>query len=111
MIGPIEESKEDDLEPEEENTKEDPQPADCMTHTLIGHVNPQAMKVEETLKQQPVIILIKTKGPNDLMNGKVKQVTLHRKHGSEEKTQRLEKFANSTEPSRFHPTSCTTSIC
>ncbi|RWW50301.1 hypothetical protein BHE74_00043457 [Ensete ventricosum] len=38
------------------------------------------------------------------MNGKAKQVTLHGKGGSEEKTQRLEKFATSIEPSRFHPT-------
>ncbi|RWW56591.1 hypothetical protein BHE74_00036683 [Ensete ventricosum] len=104
MIERIEESEEDDLEPEEENTKEDPQPVDCMTHTLAGHVNPQAMKVEESLKQQSVTILIKTRSPNDLMNGKVKQVTLHGKCGSEEKTQCLEKFATSTELSRFHPT-------
>ncbi|RRT32905.1 hypothetical protein B296_00053540 [Ensete ventricosum] len=91
MIEPIEEYEEDDLEPEEENTKEDPEPADCMTHTLTGHVNPQAIKVEESLKQQSIIILIKTRSPNGLMNGKVKQVTLHRKCGSEEKTQRFEK--------------------
>ncbi|RZR95181.1 hypothetical protein BHM03_00023991 [Ensete ventricosum] len=99
MIEPIEEFEEDDLEPEEENTKEDPQSADCMTHTLAGHVNPQAIKVEESLKQQSIIVLIKTRSPSDLMNGKVKQVTLHGKHGSEEKTQRLEKFATSIEPS------------
>ncbi|RWW23397.1 hypothetical protein BHE74_00018693 [Ensete ventricosum] len=77
MIEPIEEFEEDDLEPEE-NTK-DSQPTDCMAHTLAGHVNPQAMKVEESLKQQSVTILIKTKSPNDLMNGKVKQVTLYGK--------------------------------
>ncbi|RRT42084.1 hypothetical protein B296_00028954 [Ensete ventricosum] len=104
IVEPIEESKEGDLKPEEENTKEDSQSTDCMTHTLAGHVNPQAMKVEESLKQQSVTILIKTKSPNDLMNGKVKQVTLYGKRESEEKTQRLEKFATSTEPSRFHPT-------
>ncbi|RRT31697.1 hypothetical protein B296_00055448 [Ensete ventricosum] len=75
-----------------------------MTHTLVSHVNPQAMKVEESLMQQSVTILIKTRSPNDLMNGKVKHVTLHRKRRSEEKTQRFEKFATSTEPSRFHPT-------
>ncbi|RWW19815.1 hypothetical protein GW17_00016105 [Ensete ventricosum] len=63
MIEPIEESEEDDFEPEKENTKEDPQSADCMTHTLAGHVNPQAMKVEESLKQQSVTILIKTRSP------------------------------------------------
>ncbi|RWW61918.1 hypothetical protein BHE74_00030988 [Ensete ventricosum] len=51
MLEPIEESKEGDLEPEEENTKEDSHSTDCMTHTLAGHVNPQAMKVEESLKQ------------------------------------------------------------
>ncbi|RZS22018.1 hypothetical protein BHM03_00054778 [Ensete ventricosum] len=104
MVEPIEESKEDDLELEEENMKEDSQPVDYMTHTLAGHVNLQAMKVEESLKQQLVTILIKTRSPNDLMNGKVKQVTLHGKRESEEKIQRLEKFATSIEPSRFHPT-------
>ncbi|RRT73778.1 hypothetical protein B296_00008065 [Ensete ventricosum] len=104
MIEPIEESEEDDLEPEEENTKEDPQLTDCLTHTLAGHVNPQAMKDEESLKQQSVTILIKTRSPNDLINGKVKPVTLHGKCGSEEKTQCLEKFATSTGSSRFHPT-------
>ncbi|RWW13605.1 hypothetical protein GW17_00022665 [Ensete ventricosum] len=99
MIEHIEESEEDDLEPEEENTKEDPQPADCMTHTLAGHVNPQAMKDEESLKQQLVTILIKTRSPNDPMNGKVKQVTLHGKRGSEEKTQRREVcYLHRTEP-------------
>ncbi|RWW40979.1 hypothetical protein BHE74_00053571 [Ensete ventricosum] len=86
------------------NTKEDPQSVDCMAHTLAGYVNPQVIKDEESLKQQSVTILIKTRSPNDLMNGKVKQVTLHGKRGSEEKTQRLEKFATSIEPSRFHPT-------
>ncbi|RRT77153.1 hypothetical protein B296_00005537 [Ensete ventricosum] len=104
MIEPIEESEEDDLEPEEENMKEDLQSADCMTHTLASHVNLQVMKDEESLKQQSVTILIKTRSPNDLMNGKVKQVTLHRKRGSEDKIQRLEKFATSTELSRLHPT-------
>ncbi|RZS18837.1 hypothetical protein BHM03_00051159 [Ensete ventricosum] len=104
MIEPIEESEEDDLESEEENMKEDQQPVDCMTHTLADHVNPQAMKVEESLKQQSVTILIKTMRPDDLINGKVKYVTLHGKRGSEEKTQRFEKYATSTEPSRFHPT-------
>ncbi|RWV93699.1 hypothetical protein GW17_00043830 [Ensete ventricosum] len=99
MIEPIEEYEEDNLELEEENTKEDPRPADCMTHTLANHVNPQAMKVEESLKQQSVTILIKTRSPNDLMNSKVKQVTLHRTCGSEEKTQCLKKFATSIEPS------------
>ncbi|RWV98775.1 hypothetical protein GW17_00038358 [Ensete ventricosum] len=104
IIEPIEESEEDDLELEEENKKEDPQLVDCMTHTLVGYVNPQAMKIEESLKQQSVTILIKARSPNDLMNDKVKQVTLHVKYGSEEKIQRLEKFATFTEPGRFHPT-------
>ncbi|RWV79902.1 hypothetical protein GW17_00058900 [Ensete ventricosum] len=75
-----------------------------MTHTLASHVNPQVMKVKESLKQQSVTILIKTRSPNDLMNGKVKHVTLHGKHGCEEKTQRFEKLGTSIEPSRFHPT-------
>ncbi|RZS28942.1 hypothetical protein BHM03_00062600 [Ensete ventricosum] len=40
MIEPIEEpEREEDLEPEEENTKEDPQPTNCMTHALADYVN------------------------------------------------------------------------
>ncbi|RWV90522.1 hypothetical protein GW17_00047264 [Ensete ventricosum] len=102
-VEPIQESIEDDLEPMGENTKEDPQSVDCMTHTLGGHMNPQAMKVEESLKQQSVTILIKTRSPNDLINGKVKQVTLHGKRESEEKTTFGEVcYLHQTEP--IHPT-------
>ncbi|RWV99159.1 hypothetical protein BHE74_00029125 [Ensete ventricosum] len=79
MIEPIEESEEDDLELEEENTK-DPQPTDSMTHTLADHVNPQAMKDEESLKQQSVTILVKTRSPNDPMNGKVKDKLFRKCH-------------------------------
>ncbi|RZR71661.1 hypothetical protein BHM03_00006262 [Ensete ventricosum] len=68
MIEPIKESEEDDLKPKEENMKEDPQLADCATHTLAGHANPQAMKVEESLKQQSVTVLIETKSTNNFMN-------------------------------------------
>ncbi|RZR94566.1 hypothetical protein BHM03_00023272 [Ensete ventricosum] len=71
MIEPIKEYEEWDLEPEDENTKEDQQSADCTTHTLAGHANPQALEVEESLKQQPVTILIKTRSTNNFMNSKV----------------------------------------
>ncbi|RWW02933.1 hypothetical protein GW17_00033950 [Ensete ventricosum] len=72
MIKPIKESKheEEDLE-HEENTKEDLQPADCMTHALAGYANPQTMKVEGFLKQQPVTILIESRSTNNFMNSKV----------------------------------------
>ncbi|RWW14524.1 hypothetical protein GW17_00021696 [Ensete ventricosum] len=106
MIKPIEESEEEVQEPEEENMKEDLQPADCMTYALASHANPQAEKVKESLKQQPVTILT-----NNLMNGKGEQVTLCEKHGSEVMTiltQRLQKLAKilgaSTEPTRLFPT-------
>ncbi|RRT77020.1 hypothetical protein B296_00011710 [Ensete ventricosum] len=41
----IEESEKEDLKPEEENMKEDPQLADCTTHALADYANPQTMKV------------------------------------------------------------------
>ncbi|RWW77446.1 hypothetical protein BHE74_00014394 [Ensete ventricosum] len=71
MIEPIKEFEEEALEPKEENTKEDPQPVDCTTHTLANHTNLQAMKVEESLKQKSVTILIKTRSTNNLMNNRV----------------------------------------
>ncbi|RRT31633.1 hypothetical protein B296_00059261, partial [Ensete ventricosum] len=77
MIKSIKEYKEEVQEPEEENTKEDPQPADCTTHALVGHTNPQAIKVEESFKQQSVTVLT-----NNFMNGKGEQVILCEKHRS-----------------------------
>ncbi|RZR90505.1 hypothetical protein BHM03_00018392 [Ensete ventricosum] len=73
MIEPIEEleREEEGLEPKEENTKEDPQSADCMTHALAGYANSETLKVERLLKQQPVTILIKTMSTNSFMNIKV----------------------------------------
>ncbi|RRT64384.1 hypothetical protein B296_00016529 [Ensete ventricosum] len=71
MIKSIEESKEEIQKPEEENTKEYPQSTDCTTHALAGHTNPQAVKVEESLKQHPVTVLIKTRSTNNFMNNKV----------------------------------------
>ncbi|RZS23424.1 hypothetical protein BHM03_00056357 [Ensete ventricosum] len=104
MIKSIEESEEEVQEPEEENTKEDPQSIDCTIHALAGHVNPQAAKVEQSFKQQLVTILT-----NNHMNGKGEQVC--KKHGSKVmtiSTQRLQKLAEisgvSTESSRLLPT-------
>ncbi|RWW65965.1 hypothetical protein BHE74_00026683 [Ensete ventricosum] len=71
MVKSIKESEEEVQEPEEENMKEDPQLADCITHALADHANPQAAKVEEFLKQHPVTILIKTRSTNNFMNSKV----------------------------------------
>ncbi|RZR96769.1 hypothetical protein BHM03_00025832 [Ensete ventricosum] len=72
MIEPIEESKheEENLE-HEENTKEDLQPADCMTHSLADYPNLQTMEVEGFLKQRPVTILIKSRSTNNFMNNNV----------------------------------------
>ncbi|RZR98792.1 hypothetical protein BHM03_00028224 [Ensete ventricosum] len=51
-----------------------------MTHDLADHANPQAAKVEETLKQHPVTVLIKTRSTNNFMNSKVAaQLMLHNK--------------------------------
>ncbi|RWV82938.1 hypothetical protein BHE74_00042897 [Ensete ventricosum] len=71
MIEPIEEFKEEDIESEEENKKEEPQSANCTTHALAGHAKPQAIKVEESLKQQPVTILIEIRSTNNFINKKV----------------------------------------
>ncbi|RWW42885.1 hypothetical protein BHE74_00051506 [Ensete ventricosum] len=71
MIKSIEESEEDVQEPEEENTQEDLQSINSMTHALADHANPQAAKVEESLKQQPVTILIETRSTNNFINSKV----------------------------------------
>ncbi|RRT56773.1 hypothetical protein B296_00022149 [Ensete ventricosum] len=72
MIEHIEESKHEneDLE-QEENTKEDPQPANCTTHALVNYANPQTIKVEGFRKQQPVTILIESRSTNNFMNSKV----------------------------------------
>ncbi|RWW75236.1 hypothetical protein BHE74_00016747 [Ensete ventricosum] len=64
------EHEEEDLEPGED-TKEDPQPADCMAHALAGYANPQTMTIMGFLKQQPVIILIDTGSTNNFVNNKV----------------------------------------
>ncbi|RZR89280.1 hypothetical protein BHM03_00016979 [Ensete ventricosum] len=77
MIKYIEESEEEVQEPEEENMKEEPQPADCMTHALAGHTNSQVAKVEESLKPQPVTVLIKTRSTNNFMNSKVAAQLMH----------------------------------
>ncbi|RZR97880.1 hypothetical protein BHM03_00027137 [Ensete ventricosum] len=106
MIKSIKEYEEEVQEREEENTKEDLQPADCTTHALAGHADLQVAKVEESFKQQHVTVLT-----NNLMNDKGEQVTLCEKHGSEVmmmSTQRLQKLAEissaSTESSRLPPT-------
>ncbi|RZR93465.1 hypothetical protein BHM03_00021972 [Ensete ventricosum] len=71
IIKPIEESKQEVQETKEENIKEEPQPANCTTHALAGHTYPQAAKVEESLKPQPVTVLIKTRSTNKFRNSKV----------------------------------------
>ncbi|RRT47461.1 hypothetical protein B296_00037293 [Ensete ventricosum] len=71
MIKSIEEYEEEIQKLEEENMKEDPPSVNCTTHALAGYANPQAAKVEESLKQHPVTILIKTRSTNNFMNSKV----------------------------------------
>ncbi|RRT53061.1 hypothetical protein B296_00023635 [Ensete ventricosum] len=99
------------LEFEEKDIEENSQPIARTFHASFGYAKPQRMNVDGLIKHQPITILTDTKSPNDLMNGKGKQVTLCRKRGSEEKTvstQRLEKLveisSTSAEPSRLLPT-------
>ncbi|RZS05503.1 hypothetical protein BHM03_00036036 [Ensete ventricosum] len=104
----VEPKHEEDLK---ENTKEDQQSTECTTHSIAGYTNLQTMKVEGSLKQQPITVHTDTESSNNLMNSKGKQVILRRKHGSKVttvSTQRLEKLAEisgaSAEPSRLLPT-------
>ncbi|RWV98545.1 hypothetical protein BHE74_00033422 [Ensete ventricosum] len=76
MIKPIEKSEEEAQKLMEENTKEDLQPTDYTIHALVGHANPQVAKVEESLKQQLVTILIETRSINNFMNSKEKMRSL-----------------------------------
>ncbi|RWV83481.1 hypothetical protein GW17_00054903, partial [Ensete ventricosum] len=73
MIKPIEESKheEKDLEYNEDDKEEEPQPADCTIHALADYANPQTMKIGGFLKQQSVTILIDTRSTNNFINSKV----------------------------------------
>ncbi|RWV86959.1 hypothetical protein BHE74_00023791 [Ensete ventricosum] len=78
MIKPIEESepRDVDLESEEEDMEEDPQPTVNTIHALANS-NPQMMKIEGFLKHQPIIILIDTRSTNNFMDSKVvAQLTL-----------------------------------
>ncbi|RZS17222.1 hypothetical protein BHM03_00049338 [Ensete ventricosum] len=78
LIEPIEEPKLEDaaLKPEKD-TEEKLQPAARIFHASSGFPNSQIMNVDGLIKLQRVTILIDTRSPNDLMNGKGKQVTLH----------------------------------
>ncbi|RWW48452.1 hypothetical protein BHE74_00045471 [Ensete ventricosum] len=75
MIEPVEdddnEPSEEGLEPEEEATEEEPQPADYAVHALAGYSNPQTMKVGGLLKQQPITVLIDIGSTNNFLNSKV----------------------------------------
>ncbi|RZS23147.1 hypothetical protein BHM03_00056008 [Ensete ventricosum] len=75
MIEPVEDEDnepfEEGLEPEEEATEEEPQPADYAVHALANYSNPQTMKVGGLLKQQPITVLIDTGSTNNFLNSKV----------------------------------------
>ncbi|RWW44537.1 hypothetical protein BHE74_00049696 [Ensete ventricosum] len=62
---------EEGLEPEEEATEEEPQPANYTVHALAGYSNPQTMKIGGLLKQQPITVLINTGSTNKFLNSKV----------------------------------------
>ncbi|RRT42889.1 hypothetical protein B296_00037066 [Ensete ventricosum] len=74
MIEPVDkevlEPSEDSLK-HEEVAEEEPQPIDFMVHELADYSNPQTMKVESLLKQQPIIVLIDTGSTNNFLNSKV----------------------------------------
>ncbi|RWW63931.1 hypothetical protein BHE74_00028868 [Ensete ventricosum] len=81
MIEPIEEPKhkEENLEAEE-NTMEDQQLTECTTHSPVDYTNPQIMKVEVSLKQQPVTILTDTRSFDNLMNTYWMDIKFKKKH-------------------------------
>ncbi|RRT72713.1 hypothetical protein B296_00034268 [Ensete ventricosum] len=60
MIELVEESEHEgeDLEYDEEDLEEEPQPTDCTVHALAGYANLRMMKIGGFLKQQPVTVLI-----------------------------------------------------
>ncbi|RWW14523.1 hypothetical protein GW17_00021700 [Ensete ventricosum] len=75
MIEPVEDEdnkpSEEGLEPEEEATEEEPQPADYAVHALDGYSNPQTMKVGRLLKQQPITVLTDIGCTNNFLDSKV----------------------------------------
>ncbi|RWV99714.1 hypothetical protein GW17_00037365 [Ensete ventricosum] len=75
MIEPAEdednEISEEALEPKEEAMEEESQLADYAVHTLVGHSNPQTIKVGGLLKHQSIIILINIGSTNNFLNNKV----------------------------------------
>ncbi|RRT40910.1 hypothetical protein B296_00035471 [Ensete ventricosum] len=78
----------------------DPQPADCTTHALAGYANPQAAKVEESFKQQPVTVLT-----NNLMNDKgeqCSQISSYFHDFSNERTIMLKVFPDDDDRSMAH---------
>ncbi|RWW53725.1 hypothetical protein BHE74_00039758 [Ensete ventricosum] len=73
MIELVEESEHEgeDLEYDEEDMEEEPQPADCTVHALAGYANLRMMKIGGFLKQQPVTVLIDIGSTNNFVNNKV----------------------------------------
>ncbi|RWW09995.1 hypothetical protein GW17_00026480 [Ensete ventricosum] len=73
MIELVEESEHEgeDLEYDEEDLEEEPQPADCTVHALADYANLRMMKIGGFLKQQPVTVLIDIGSTNNFVNNKV----------------------------------------
>ncbi|RZR72058.1 hypothetical protein BHM03_00010137 [Ensete ventricosum] len=70
MIAPTKEPKLKDttLKPKEKDT---PQPATHMVPTLAGYTNLQKLKIEGSLEQQSVIILIDARSTHNFISSKV----------------------------------------
>ncbi|RWW80754.1 hypothetical protein BHE74_00010889 [Ensete ventricosum] len=88
LIEPTEEPKLKDvaLKPKEKDIEEKLQPTAYTFHVSSDYANSQIMNVDGLIKHQPVTILTNTRSPNDLLNGKGKQLTLHEKQECKEKT-------------------------
>ena len=74
MIEPIgEEPKPEELDSDYEGveTNEDIEAITYTVHALASYANPQTMKIRETLKHQPVTMLIDTCSTNNFMDRKV----------------------------------------
>ncbi|RZR82762.1 hypothetical protein BHM03_00009241 [Ensete ventricosum] len=71
LIEPADESEQEEKDLEHENTEKDLQSTDCIVHAVANYANPQTMKIEGFLKQQPITILVDTRSTNNFTDSKV----------------------------------------
>ncbi|RWW58627.1 hypothetical protein BHE74_00034483 [Ensete ventricosum] len=65
-----------DLKFEEEDAEQEPQLAVSTVHSLASYANPQTMKIDGVLKQQPINVLIDTGSTGNFIDNKVAALTL-----------------------------------